>query len=822
VAGKRAQAKRAKDWSTLSLPRPLPAQRQGEAWFVAIDGQEVRLSNLDKIYWPAEGYTKGDLLAAYYNLAPLLLPHVRDRPLTMRRMPEGIEGPEFYEKQAPAHTPAWVPRAHVVGHGSRGATDFLLAQDAPSLLFVVNLGCIELHPWHSRASSIERPDYAFFDLDPFPPITFDVVRRVARLVQVAVSNLGLDCFARTSGATGMQVYVPLDGSHSYPEARTFVERVCRVIHRSFPQGTTMEWEISKRAGKVFLDYAMVAEGRNIASVYSVRPHPQAPVATPIRWDEMEDDFVPEDFTIATVWDRFAEAGDLFEGMLAAGTPAGQNLGAAMDALGIDRSKLAPPAAAAAPPQEPLKEYARKRKFDVTPEPAGALGAASSTTMFMIHKHHARRLHYDLRLERGGVLVSFAVPKGVPEEPDVRRLAVHVEDHPMEYATFEGRIPEGEYGAGEVRIFDAGTYEPVEWTDRKITIRLHGERIEGEYHLVQTDGKNWLIFRSKRAGAMPRKPSAPTIEPMLATGGGSPFDSPDWFFEIKWDGVRTLAYLDGRTRLVSRRGRVVNDQYPELAETHELLSGINGLVDGEIICLDEKGRPSFEAIQQRFTTSKPGAQLLKSHPVQFIAFDLLWLDGASLMERTLEERAEALERHVVPGKHVIHSVRIRQKGGALFASARERGLEGVIAKRAGSVYKPGIRTKDWLKIKATRTADVVVLGWERGEGSRSKTFGSLLVGGIRSSKLTYAGRVGTGFSEKTLAGLLGRLTELETPDPPAPPPPRSELDPARVRWVRPELVCEIEYLELTSQGRFRAPSYKGLREDKAPEDCLLEP
>lgn len=818
---KRSQAPRAKEWSTLPLPEALPAVRRGDAWFLDVEGREVRLSNLDKIFWPDDGYTKGDLLAAYYNLAPLILPHVRDRPLTMRRMPEGIDGPEFYEKQAPAHTPEWVPRAHVVGHGSRGATDFLLAQDVASLLFVVNLGCIELHPWHSRSGAIDRPDYAFFDLDPFPPIEFSVVRRVAKLALVALENLGLQGYARTSGATGMQVYVPLDGSHTYEEARAFVERVSRVIHRTYPQGTTMEWDVSKRSGRVFLDYAMVSEGRNIASVYSVRPRPRAPVSTPIARDEIDEDFVPEDFTIATVWDRFREVGDLFAPMLVAGTPEGQSLAEAMDKLGIDRTTPAAAAPPAPPPPEPLREYKRKRTFGVTPEPAGDLAPPSPQPLFMIHKHHARRLHFDLRLERAGVLVSFAVPKGLPEEPDVRRLAVHVEDHPMEYATFEGRIPEGEYGAGEVRVFDTGTYEALEWTDRKITIRLHGERIGGDYHLVNTDGKNWLIFRSKRAGALPRLPSAPKIEPMLATPGGEPFDSPEWTFEVKWDGVRTLAYLDGQTRLVSRRGRVVNDQYPELAGMHELLSGFNGLVDGEIICLDKGGRPSFEAIQQRFTTSKPSSTLLKNHPVQFIAFDLLWLDGASLLEQPMEERLELLDRVLVPGKHVVRSVRIPEKGTVLFEQAKARGLEGVIAKRAGSLYRPGIRTKDWIKIKATKTIDVVIVGWERGEGSRAQTFGSLLVAGVKDGVLTYAGRVGTGFTEKVLAQLLERLQTLETRSPPVPPPPKEELDPARVRWVRGELVCEVEYLEITSQVRLRAPAYKGLREDKAPEDCVLE-
>jgi bifunctional non-homologous end joining protein LigD len=445
-------------------------------------------------------------------------------------------------------------------------------------------------------------------------------------------------------------------------------------------------------------------------------------------------------------------------------------------------------------------------------------------MFMIHKHHATRLHYDLRLERGGTLVSFAVPNGLPEEPNVRRLAVHVEDHPIEYATFEGRIPEGEYGAGEVRIYDSGTYEPVEWKDDKLTIRLHGERLTGEWHLVQTDGKNWLVFRSRSSGPISRKPMPPALEPMLATGGGEPFDDPNWTFEVKWDGVRTLSYIDattihGSTRLISRRGRDVTGVYPELDDMHKFLCGDNGLVDGEIVSL-VGGRPSFEAMQNRFTTNRPSAQLLKQHPVQFIAFDLLWLDGESLVDRPLEERLALLERWLVPSKRIVLSVRIPEHGKALYEQAKVRDLEGLVAKKLGSTYKPGRRSKDWLKIKIRKEQDCVIVGWQPGEGARS-SLGSVLVAVMRDGKLSYAGRVGTGFTEKTIQLLLERLKPLETEKPTVTLPEGENLGGRPVHWVRPELVCDVEYAEFTSYGIMRAPAFKGLREDKAPEDCVPE-
>jgi len=810
--------------TTIDLPHAFEPQKRGQHWYLETDGREVKLSNLPKLFWPQTGYTKGDLLGAYYNLAPFLLPYLHDRPLTLRRMPDGADGPEFYEKQAPSHTPDWVPRAYIEGHGRKGATDFLLAQDTASLLYIANLGCIEMHPMHARQTRFDRPDYAFFDLDPFPPIEFATVRKVAIVINEALTRLGLRAYPKISGATGIVVYVPLDGSHSYEQARAFVERICRIVHRSWPEATTMEWEIPKRAGKVFLDFAMVSEGRNIASVYSVRPTPTATVGVPVTWEEMATDVEPEDFTIATVWERLERVGDLFEPMRAAGTPDGQNLTQAMTDIGLDPEQFGSQAssAPAPPPAEPLKEYKRKRAFDVTSEPEGAL-AVGNDDYFMIHKHHARRLHYDLRLERGGVLVSYAVPRGLPEEPNVRRLAVHVEDHPIEYGSFEGSIPKGEYGAGEARIYDDGRYEALEWEDNKLTIRLHGARVQGEYHIVQTDGKNWLLFRSAREAPMPSPAPAPRIEPMLATLTKGAFDDGGWLFEPKWDGVRTLAYIErGTLRLISRRGRDVTEQYGELEGIAEQLSARNGLVDGEIVALDEKGRPSFERIQQRFTLARPSARAREQVPVDFLAFDLLWLDGESLMDRPVEERRALLDRHLVPGRRVQLSPWILEKGIAFFEAASARGLEGIVAKRLGSIYRPGQRSKDWLKIKATREQDCIIVGWSPGKGGHTGDIGSLLVAVYRDGTLEYAGHVGTGFDARMLRILKDALEPLETDTPAVTPPERSEVETGAVHWVRPELICTVEYLEFTSAGRMRAAVFKGLREDKTPRDCVVEP
>ena len=315
---------------TIEFPDPLPASRRGDAWWIEADGRELRLSNLDKVFWPEEGYTKGDLVAYYFNVADLILPYLRDRPLTMKRMPDGIDGDFFYEKSAPPHTPDWLQRCPVASEDSKhGVIDYLMIEDAAGLLFVANLGCIEFHPLHSRCGSIEEPDYLFFDLDPLEA-PFDMVLAVALHVKAALDALGLVGYPKTSGATGVQIYVPIAPGYSYQQVRDFVGAVGRMIERADRERVTMAWQIKNRTGKVFIDHNMNRPGANISAVYSLRPEPGATVSTPLTWDEVASDVTPQDFTIVNVWDRFAKVGDLFAGVLS--EP--QDLAPALEALGM--------------------------------------------------------------------------------------------------------------------------------------------------------------------------------------------------------------------------------------------------------------------------------------------------------------------------------------------------------------------------------------------------------------------------------------------------------------------------------------------------------
>jgi len=472
--------------------------------------------------------------------------------------------------------------------------------------------------------------------------------------------------------------------------------------------------------------------------------------------------------------------------------------------------------------------------------------------FTIQQHHARRLHHDVRLETDGVLRSFAIPKRLPEVPGVRHLAVNTEDHPMEYLTFSGEIPAGEYGGGTMRVFDLGTYELLPERheadpDKKFSVRLHGSRYHGaEYHFVRTRGRDWICFLAGGT-PLPQPELPPALEPMLATSADAPFDDPGWLFEAKWDGHRCLAALDatgdGQTRLTSRAGKDATDRFPELAALHRQLVGRNALVDGEVAALDADGRPSFARMQDRFHRSP--AELARRAdrlaPVQFLAFDLLWLDGVPLVDEPLETRQELLAEVLVTGGLVQVSHAVPGVGVAFFEQARRLGMEGIVAKRAASTYQPGRRSPDWRKIKAHHRQDCVVVGWTAGTGARASTFGSLLLAvfdpdaeaapsppgsaaatrpaSAEAGRWRYAGKVGTGFNDALLADLHAELRARELPD----PPPVAGLPQARgSHWVAPELVCDVEHQGWTRDGVLRAPSFKGIRTDKAPEDATREP
>ncbi len=564
----------------------------------------------------------------------------------------------------------------------------------------------------------------------------------------------------------------------------------------------------------------------------------------------------------------------------------------------------------------LTKYNEKRSFDKTPEPKGGK-AAKDELIFVIQKHDASRLHYDFRLEMDGVLKSWAVPKGPSTDPTVKRLAMMVEDHPYDYKDFEGIIPEGNYGAGTVMVWDFGTYEPLEEVGGKLKgvegkkakekllrkelhsgslkVRLNGKKLKGEYALVKTKGMEdnaWLLIKhrdkyasedditendrsavsrrtlqgiekngdavwesnreekkssktkTQKTGAKDPAEEVATekktpeidlavilkkgkkqkfpgdLQPMLATLVDGPFDDPGWEYEVKWDGYRALASLNkGDVSLQSRNKKSFNDKfYPIYRQLQEWKT--NAVIDGEIVVINEKGLSDFNALQN--WRSEADGELV------YYAFDILWLEGKSLMHLPLTERKAILQSIVDESSPVQLGYSVAADGKAFFDAAKKIGLEGIIAKKSDSGYYPGIRTRDWLKIKINKRQEVIIAGYTLNQGS-PKLFSALLLAAYDEGKLHYIGKVGTGFKEKQQKEMMALFKPLitqkspfkETPDYNKPSRFRPNPPHANVTWLKPELVCEISFTEITSDGVFRHPSFEGMREDKSAKEVIRE-
>lgn len=795
---------------------------------VSIEGRRLTLTNLDKVLYPSTGTTKRDVLAYYAEIGNVMIPHLANRPATRKRWVHGVgtvdaPGEMFFQKNLDDSTPSWVKR-RTIQHSTR-STEYPLVNDLATLVWLAQIAALELHvpQWQfGRTGAQRNPDRLVLDLDPGTGAGLTECAEVARSVRDILAGMGLTAMPVTSGSKGIHLYAALDGSQTADQVSAVAHELARALEADRPDLVVSDMKKSLRDGKVLVDWSQNSAAKTTVAPYSLRGRFEPTVAAPRSWRELSSKTLAQ-LDFREVLRRVRKNGDPLA-VLAAGH---------LDSL--------------EPTADRLSTYRSMRSADKTPEPVPAGPTATSDgRSFVIQEHHASHLHYDFRLEHDGVLVSWALPKGVPTEPEQNRLAVQTEDHPIEYGSFEGTIPGGEYGAGTVSIWDAGTYELHKWRDGKeviVSLRgrpnggLGGERRFALIHTGSGGGKaeqNWLIHlmnersptptRREPVRAAPGQTHAPKA--MLATAGSAAdiVDEEDWAFEMKWDGIRAISSVEnGSVKLTSRNGHDLTAAYPELAALSDAFDGTAGIFDGEIVALDRSGRPDFGLLQGRInlTREREIAAAAQAIPVHYIVFDILSLDGRSVAEQEYAARRELLESVITaPDAGVIQLPPVFTGDlSEAMATSKALGLEGVVAKQRDGRYEAGRRSRSWTKIKHHRAQEVVVGGWRPGNGRRAAGIGSLLLGVPGETGIRYVGRVGTGFTDRMLADILGTLAARARKTASLEEVPAADARDAH--WVRPDLVAEVSFAEWTSDGRLRQPVWRGWRPDKSIADIQLE-
>lgn len=835
---------------------------------LVVEGRVLHLSNLGKLMYPEAGFTKGQMIDYYIRISPALLPHLKNRPITLKRYPDGVTGEYFYEKRAPSHTPDWVQTTLVERSSGKPDIVAVLINDLPTLVWSANLANLELHTPLSRAPHLDQPTMVVFDLDPGPPANVIDCARVAVWLRDLLATMKLPCFAKTSGSKGMQLYVPLNTPATYEETRAFAKAAGEALRREHRDSIVVEMAKHLRTGKVFIDYSQNASRKTTVCVYSLRAAHSVPyVSTPVTWEELERAIKKNKpellyFESKEVLKRVEKLGDL------------------CGPLNTLKHKL-PPGFGDAPSERSgtgLRAYNAKRNFTVTSEPPGSAGAVAKelpAQMFVIQKHQASRLHYDFRLEMEGVLRSWAVPKGVPTTHEEKNLAVHVEDHPMAYARFEGIIPKGNYGAGTVMVWDIGTYTVKDgdpgraFRSGKISMALRGKKLNGEWTLFKlgrgNEGREWMLMKKtqdhaaisakkddesaltgrtmKRIAAdhdaewisnrpaekktvrnilsseaeksVAHLPAAVPgfVEPMQSRPAGALPEGDGWIYEIKLDGYRALALRHGgRIELLSRNNKKLNAKYPEVVAALSTFPGETFLLDGEIVVLDPNGVPSFQLLEG-YTPSKQEGYLC------YYAFDLLNLAGRNTMKMPLDKRKELL-RSLIPSNEgtVRFNVSLEADPQVLAREVRKRGLEGIVAKKRTSLYEPGKRSGAWTKWKADNAAEFAIGGY-RPSGKHG--FEWIVVGMFDGKKLLYVSRVRAGFTPHSRAELLQALSKKKIAKSPFTNLPEESQgrwgegftaeDMEGCLWVRPDVECRVQFTEWTTAGHLRHAKYAGLAE-----------
>jgi bifunctional non-homologous end joining protein LigD len=754
----------------------------------------------------------------------------------------------FFQKNLEDSAPGWLPRAAIT-HKDR-TIYYPMVNDPATLTWFGQINSLEIHVPQWQVDSHGRqlnPDRLVLDLDPGEGAGLEACVEVAFHARAILQDVGLDPVPVTSGSKGIHLYAGLDGTQTSDQISEFAHELARALEADHPDLAVSDMKKTLRKGKVLVDWSQNNAAKTTIVPYSLRGRPTPMVAAPRTWRELGSPSL-QHLDYKAVLRRVKAGKDPFAAVASGSGHAG-NLGESQHDDGGAHPRL--------------EKYRSMRDPHATPEPFTGTEGAGDT--FVIQEHHASRLHFDFRLEHEGVLVSWALPKGVPESGGKNHLAVQTEDHPLDYATFEGTIPKGQYGAGEVTIWDHGTYELEKWINgREVIVTLTGSEGGGlggtrKFALINTgrgqgndaEGQ-WLIHLMDKDHHGGRRPhaasagdesgngspkkgnegqetgSAATVpiedfDPMLATAGtAADLQGSDWQFELKWDGVRGLIVADDRkVRILSRNGNDVTATYPELTD-RSCWPAQAFVADGEIIAVGPSGKPDFGLLQGRMKLTRPHdvGKARAAIPVRLMLFDLLSDAGEDLRRLPLKKRRQRLEEFFSPSDCPVElSPVLDERIDHILESAQELGLEGVMAKRTDSRYVSGQRTRTWIKLKLEQTQEVVVGGWRPGKGGRQRSVGSLLVGIPDGKKLRYVGRVGSGFSSRELTELRKKMDDLARKTSPFDDVPAE--DASNANWVMPRLVGEVKFGEWTGSGKLRHPVWRGWRLDKDPGDVVAE-
>jgi bifunctional non-homologous end joining protein LigD len=841
----------------------MPARKSKRADALTIEDREVPVTNLEKVLYPGRRFTKARAIDYYIRVAPYLLPHVLDRPVTLKRFPDGVTGEAFYEKDLPSFAPGWVQTFPVPRHAGGPDIRYILINDLPTLVWCANAAALELHPFLHRVPDIGVPTSVVFDLDPGEGADVLTCAKVGLLLKEVLQQLQLTSCPKVSGSKGIQVYIPLNTPSNYNLTQPFARALAELLANQHPDLIVSEMAKQKRKGKVFIDWSQNSDFKTTVGVYSLRAKNKVPfVSLPVTWEELESALQNEE-SKSLYWEpddaleRLKNTADLFSQVLTEKQFLPQSVLEALGATPTPRPKRS----------GSLREYEAKRNFSKTAEPSPQVLRASaqgSKKRFVIQKHAASHLHYDFRLEMHDVLKSWSVPKGLPYALDERRLAMATEDHPIEYLEFEGIIPQGQYGGGTVMVWDIGTYETVEgnYYKGRLHVFLTGKKLKGDWLLTKdsSGGSKWKIEKinsaarpvsSKRENTSAlsgrsmeqiagdadsvwhsnRSPvhdldldSLPDsdmsfVEPMQCKLATELPEGDGWQYEVKWDGYRALAIRSGsRVSLLSRRNRSLADQFPEIRKALESLED-GTILDGEIVALNSTGKPSFNLLQNYAS---------ENATIVYYAFDQLAYRRKNLSGLPLSKRSEVLEGTLAGISDPIRRSAVLQASAQrVIRAVKTQGLEGIVAKRSSSRYEPGQRSGQWVKFKTSQGQEFVVGGYRVGKNY----FDNLAIGYYAGDRLLFVAKLKNGFTPAAKKVIAERLKKLESSKCPFSNLPESknarrgealtEEAMKNYRWIKPKLVVQADFTDWTAANHLRHCRFVGLREDKEAREVIKE-